>query len=50
LLFAPEGTMAERVEEVSSQFKDVAPVMEILDFIGIESSRAICHPKSENVG
>jgi UDP-N-acetylglucosamine acyltransferase len=50
LLFAPEGTMAERVEEVSHQFKNVAPVMEILDFIGIESSRAVCQPKSENAG
>jgi UDP-N-acetylglucosamine acyltransferase len=48
LLFAPEGTIAERVEEVSAQFKGVAPVTEILDFIGVESSRAICQPKSEN--
>ncbi|MTJ84089.1 MAG: acyl-ACP--UDP-N-acetylglucosamine O-acyltransferase [Telmatospirillum sp.] len=45
LLFAPEGTMAERIEEVSSQFRGVAPVMEILDFISTDSSRAICQPK-----
>jgi UDP-N-acetylglucosamine acyltransferase len=50
LLFAPEGTMAERTEEVALQFKDVAPVLEILDFIGIDSSRAICQPKLENAG
>ncbi|MDR3436695.1 acyl-ACP--UDP-N-acetylglucosamine O-acyltransferase [Telmatospirillum sp.] len=45
LLFAPEGTMAERVEEVANQFRSVAPVMEILDFISTDSSRAICQPK-----
>jgi UDP-N-acetylglucosamine acyltransferase len=48
LLFAPEGTMAERTEEVANQFKDVAPVLEILDFITIDSSRAICQPKLEH--
>ena len=49
LLFAPEGTMAERLEEVAIQFKDVAPVVEILDFIRADSSRAICQPKLETV-
>lgn len=48
LLFAPEGTMAERIEEVAAQFKEIAPVLEILDFITIDSSRAICQPKLEN--
>jgi UDP-N-acetylglucosamine acyltransferase len=48
LLFAPEGTMAERTDEVATQFKNVAPVLEILDFISIGSSRAICQPKLEN--
>lgn len=50
LLFAPEGTMAERLEEVASQFETVAPVMEIVDFIRADSSRAICQPKLENAG
>ena len=45
LLFAPEGTLAERMEEVATQFTGVAPVVEILDFIGADSSRAICQPK-----
>ncbi len=49
LLFAPEGTMAERLEEVAEQFKDAAPVMEIVDFIRVDSSRAICQPKLANV-
>ncbi|HIJ38922.1 MAG TPA: acyl-ACP--UDP-N-acetylglucosamine O-acyltransferase [Rhodospirillaceae bacterium] len=49
LLFAPEGTMSERLEEVAIQFKTVAPVVEILDFIRADSSRAICQPKIENL-
>lgn len=48
LLFAPEGTMAERLEEVAAQFSQVAPVMEIVDFIRRDSSRALCQPKLEN--
>ncbi|HMA51051.1 MAG TPA: acyl-ACP--UDP-N-acetylglucosamine O-acyltransferase [Magnetospirillaceae bacterium] len=50
LLFAPEGTMAERLEEVGEQFKDQELVMEIVDFIRADSSRSICQPKPENVG
>jgi UDP-N-acetylglucosamine acyltransferase len=45
LLFAPEGTMVERLDEVATQFEDVAPVMEIVDFIRADSSRAVCQPK-----
>jgi len=48
LLFAPEGTLAERLEEVAAQFTACAPVMEIVDFIRADSSRAICQPKLEN--
>ena len=48
LLFAPEGTMVERLDEVASQFREVAPVMEIVDFIRADSSRAVCQPKLEN--
>jgi UDP-N-acetylglucosamine acyltransferase len=48
LLFAPEGTMAERLEEVAEQFENCAPVMEIVDFIRSDSSRAICQPTLEN--
>ncbi len=50
LLFAPEGTMAERLEEVGEQFKDQELVMEIVDFIRADSSRSICQPKPENAG
>jgi UDP-N-acetylglucosamine acyltransferase len=48
MLFAPEGTMAERLEEVADQFKDCAPAMEIVDFIRADSSRAMCQPQLEN--
>jgi UDP-N-acetylglucosamine acyltransferase len=48
LLFAPEGTMAERLEEVAVQFKSVDLVMEIVDFIRADKSRSICQPKPEN--
>jgi len=48
MLFAPEGTMAERLEEVASQFRDCAPAMEIVDFIRADSSRAMCQPQLEN--
>jgi len=50
LLFAPEGTMAERLEEVAGQYHDQELVMEIVDFIRADSSRSICQPKSENAG
>jgi UDP-N-acetylglucosamine acyltransferase len=48
LLFAPEGTMVERLEEVAAQFQSIELVMEIVDFIRAESSRSICQPKPEN--
>ncbi len=48
LLFAPEGTMAERLEEVVAQYSGIAPVMEIVDFIRADSSRSICQPNLEN--
>lgn len=45
LLFAEEGTMAERIADVAEAFAAVEPVMEIVDFIRSDSSRAICQPK-----
>jgi len=48
LLFAPEGTMAERLEDVAEMMADIEPVMEIVDFIRAESSRAICQPSMDD--
>ena len=42
LLFAQEGTMTERIEDVSNMMSDVEPVMEIVDFMRVNSSRGIC--------
>ncbi|RJO63906.1 MAG: acyl-ACP--UDP-N-acetylglucosamine O-acyltransferase [Myxococcales bacterium] len=44
LLFAQEGTMAERLADVAEMFHDNEPVMDIVKFIQADSSRAICHP------
>ncbi len=46
LLFAAEGTLAERLSDVSSLFKDEAPVMDIVGFVKADSSRSICQPKA----
>jgi len=44
LIFAEEGTLAERLEDVAEDFSDNEPVMDILNFIRENSSRAICQP------
>lgn len=48
LIFAAEGTIAERLEDVAEDFSDIEPVMEIVHFIGANSSRAICQPTQED--
>jgi len=48
LLFAREGTMAERLEDVAEMMQDIEPVMEIVDFIRADSSRSICQPDMED--
>lgn len=48
LLFAAEGTMAERLDDVAALYKDSKPVMELVDFIRSDSARAICQPKMDN--
>ena len=47
LLFAQEGTMTERLADVSDLFNSIEPVMDIVDFIQIESARPICQPKGD---
>lgn len=46
LLFAQEGTMQERLSDVAELFHDTSPVIDIIDFIRTDSSRAICQPKA----
>lgn len=45
LLFAQEGTMAERIEDVAGLYRESRPVMDLVDFIRQDSPRAICQPK-----
>lgn len=48
LLFAPEGTMVERLDDVAKIFSENETVMEIVSFIRADSSRAICQPVLED--
>ncbi len=45
LLFADEGTLAERVEDVAGEFDTHPFIHEILDFIREGKDRAICTPR-----
>ena len=47
LLFAPEGTFAERIADVAQQFFDQPQVDEILAFLKEGGDRAICVPVHE---
>ena len=44
LLFADEGTLQERIEDVSRVFSGSAEVMEIIDFIRADANRPLCLP------
>jgi len=44
LLFAEEGTLVERVEDVAEMYLDHPAIMDIVDFIRFDSARAICQP------
>lgn len=48
MIFAEEGTMAERIADVVEDFSDNEPVMEIIDFIRSDSSRRICQPHMDD--
>jgi UDP-N-acetylglucosamine acyltransferase len=50
LLFAAEGSMAERVNDASEMYKDNRAVMDIVEFIRVDSSRSICQPRTEHGG
>jgi hypothetical protein len=50
LLFAQEGTLKERVEDVAAEFSDHPQVHEILDFIRDGGERAICTPRGGGLG
>jgi UDP-N-acetylglucosamine acyltransferase len=45
LMFAQEGTLLERVEDVAQEFKDHPIVVEIVEFIRQGGKRSLCTPK-----
>ena len=45
LLFAQEGTIQERLEDVAQMFADRPVVREIIEFMRVDSSRALCQPR-----
>ena len=47
-LFAEEGLLSKRIEDVAKQFPDLEAVMEIVEFIRADSSRGLTQPRSTN--
>lgn len=45
LLFANDGTFAERVEDVGRDFSDKLLVSDVLSFIRAKASRSLCQPR-----
>ena len=46
LLFAAEGTLKERVDDVGAEFKDHSIVQEIVAFIRVGGKRSLCTPRN----
>ncbi len=46
LLFAAEGTLKERLDDVSAEFSDNPTVQEIIAFIRASGKRSLCTPKN----
>lgn len=47
MLFAPEGTMAERLEEVARLYKDQEHIGSVVSFIRDRANRALCQPRND---
>ncbi len=50
LMFAEEGSMVERLNDALDMYKENKAVMDIVEFIRGDSSRAICQPRTEHGG
>lgn len=48
LLFAAEGTLAERMADIADEFEDHETVQEILEFIRVGGKRSLCTPRGQN--
>ena len=44
-MFANEGTLEERLNDVATQFAENKVVMDMVQFLRQDSSRAVCQPK-----
>ncbi len=47
MLFAEEGTLGERIEDVAGMFKEHSAVMDIVEFMRANSQRGLTQPKSD---
>ena len=50
LLFAEEGTLAERVDDIGTEFAEHPVVNEILEFIREGGKRSLCTPRTGGAG
>ncbi len=50
LLFADEGTLKERMDDMAAEFGDHPVVNEILDFVRAGGDRSICTPRDTKAG
>jgi UDP-N-acetylglucosamine acyltransferase len=48
MMFSPDGTLAERVEEVARIFAENVYVRQIIEFARAKSSRGLCQPRAPN--
>jgi UDP-N-acetylglucosamine acyltransferase len=48
MLFGPDRTLAERIEEVARAFADNQYVRQIIEFARAKSSRGLCQPRAQN--
>lgn len=46
MLFAEEGTLRERIEDVSTHFAEQTDVMDIVAFMKSDSDRSVCTPRN----
>ena len=45
MLFAEEGTLLERIDDVAKMFGDNADILEIVEFMRADSSRGLTQPR-----
>jgi UDP-N-acetylglucosamine acyltransferase len=48
MMFGPEGTLAERIEEVARAFAAYPIVIQVVEFARAKSSRGLCQPRTQN--